>query len=127
MSPSADDGLRYLDFEFSEDAQGLGCWDALATVRPPQWPALQAEVQAVLAWAQRVPGATEGPLEDGGDWDWALQAWLETDPPRALVVEDGAVLGTEALPPDSRISLAFTLSGSPDFCQALATHFGLPG
>ncbi|MBV8618857.1 MAG: hypothetical protein JOY84_08350 [Curvibacter sp.] len=126
MNPSADDGLRYLDFEFSEDAQGLGCRDALATVRPSQWPALQAEVGLVLAWARQLPGATEGPLEDGGDWDWSLQAWLETDPPLALVVDEGHVLGTEALAPDSRISLAFTLSGSPDFCQALATRFGLP-
>ena len=58
--------LNYLDFEYSEDADGNGTLDAMASVLPAQLPALQSEIAAVLAWAHaHWPGAC-APLEDGG-------------------------------------------------------------
>ena len=41
--------LNYLDFDYSEDADGNGTLDAMASVLPAQLPALQSEIAAVLA------------------------------------------------------------------------------
>ena len=41
--------LNYLDFDYSEDADGNGTLDAMASVLPAQLPALQNEIAAVLA------------------------------------------------------------------------------
>ena len=35
--------LRYLDFDHSEDGEGTGTWDALASVTPAHWEALRTE------------------------------------------------------------------------------------
>ena len=43
--------LNYLDFDYSEDADGTGTFDAMASVLPAQLPALHAEITQVLAWA----------------------------------------------------------------------------
>ena len=45
--------LNYLDFDYSEDADGVGTFDAMASVAPAQIAALHAEISAVLAWAQQ--------------------------------------------------------------------------
>nr|WP_246254502.1 hypothetical protein [Comamonas jiangduensis] len=37
-------GLDYLDFEYSEDEDGNGTWDAMASVADKRWHALLAEV-----------------------------------------------------------------------------------
>ena len=41
--------LNYLDFDYSEDADGTGTFDAMASVSPAQVPALHAEISAMLA------------------------------------------------------------------------------
>ena len=38
--------LDYLDFEYSEDEDGNGTWDAMASVPAPRWGALLDEVAA---------------------------------------------------------------------------------
>lgn len=45
--------LDYLDFEYSEDEDGNGTWDAMASVTDSRWQALLGEVQQVLHWASQ--------------------------------------------------------------------------
>ena len=61
--------LHYLIFDATDNGEGLGSWEAMASVRAPQLPALQAEVQAVMAWAKTHSPGPRGPLDEGGVWD----------------------------------------------------------
>ncbi len=61
--------LQYLLFEASDDGEGNGTWDAMASVRAAQLPEVMNEVQAVLAWAEVHSPGPRGPLDDGGAWD----------------------------------------------------------
>lgn len=118
--------LQYLEFDFSEDADGRGSFDAMASAAPAQLPALQAEVVRVLAWATRQFGAA-GALDDGGEWDYALQGVQEVA--TALDVAFDAHAGRLALRPGAtaapRVTLSLTLSGSPAFCEAFRQAFAL--
>lgn len=119
--------LSYLDFDYSEDYEGTGTFDAMASVTPQQWPALQAEVAQVLVWCAQQFTAGPAPLEDGGDWDYDLQGSEETVAPLALQFNPatGAVerrVGALGAP---RITLTLSISGSPSFCQALRSAFDL--
>ncbi|MDB5751995.1 MAG: hypothetical protein JWP65_2416 [Ramlibacter sp.] len=120
-------GLAYLDFDASEDAEGCGSFDAMASVAPPQWNALQQEVLGVLAWAEDAFPGARGPLEEGGAWDFELQAVeevataLQVEPDaggRTLQVRRGATGAP-------RTTLSLTLSGSAQFCAAFRDAFGL--
>ncbi len=71
--------LQYLMFDASDDGEGNGSWEAMASVRAPQLPALRAEVQAVLAWAQAHSPGQRGPLEEGGVWDADQHTQTEGD------------------------------------------------
>lgn len=119
--------LDYLDFDYSEDAQGHGSFDAMASAAPAQFPALQSEVLRVLDWAHRDFPGERGALDDGGDWDYELQGVQEVattldvryEPQaRQLQLEDGATGAP-------RITLSLTLSGTPQFCEAFRRAFGL--
>ncbi|MES2950699.1 MAG: hypothetical protein V4858_19370 [Pseudomonadota bacterium] len=61
--------LQYLIFDASEDGEGNGSWEAMASVRTPQLTALRAEIQTLLAWAETHSPGPRGPLDDGGVWD----------------------------------------------------------
>ena len=61
--------LQYLLFDPSDDGEGTGTWDAMASVRAAQLPEVMTEVQAVLAWAEQHSPGPRGPLDDGGAWD----------------------------------------------------------
>ena len=61
--------LQYLIFDASDDGEGTGTWDAMASVRPTELPAVWVEVQAVLAWAEQHSPGPRGPLDEGGTWD----------------------------------------------------------
>ena len=119
--------LHYLEFDFSEDAQGHGSFDAMASVVPAQLPALQAEVLRVLAWAHRDFPGERGGLDDGGDWDYELQGIQETattldvayDPAAASLI---IVPGATGVP---RTTLSLTLTGTPQFCAAFRAEFEL--
>jgi hypothetical protein len=116
--------LDYLDFDFSGEAEGGGSFDAMAAVTPAQWPALQAEVLQVLDWAYRQFGAPAA-LEDGGDWDYALDGVREVATPLAVRYTRGAPdLDLQPGEPGApRLVLTLTLAGSEPFCEAFRQAF----
>jgi hypothetical protein len=61
--------LQYLLFDASDDGEGTGTWDAMASVRASQLPEVMKEVQAALDWAERNSPGPRGPLDEGGAWD----------------------------------------------------------
>lgn len=119
--------LNFLVFDYSEDADGHGSFDAMASALPAQAAALQAEVQQVLAWAhQQFPDA-QGALEDGGEWDHELQGTEEVATPLAVAYDTATGRlqwqhGTAGAP---RLTLSITLSGTPAFCAAFRDAFGV--
>lgn len=99
--------LDYLDFDFSDEEDGRGSFDAMASVTAERLPAVRAEIDAVLAWA----GEAFGPnSEAGDDGEWDFEA-NET-------VEAGA---------QPRTTVTFTLGGSPTFCDAFRDKFEIGG
>lgn len=73
----ADTPLQYLVFDASDDGEGQGSWEAMASVRADQLPALMAEIKTVLDWAETHSPGPRGPLEEGGAWDADQQ--VQTD------------------------------------------------
>ena len=106
MSADASVTLQYLLFDASEGGDGTGAFDAMATVRPDQADAVEHEIAQVLAWAQAQFPA-RGAVEDGGDWDMALQ----------LSDEAGASGQTLRV-------FSLSLAGSAAFCAAFEARFG---
>ncbi|HSI52370.1 MAG TPA: hypothetical protein VK981_00290 [Ramlibacter sp.] len=94
--------LLYLDFDFSDEEDGRGSFDAMASVTPDRLPALQAEIDAVLAWATAAFGP--GAADDEGEWGHDVQSVDE---------------------PGSRTTVTLTISGSPAFCDAFRHKFRL--
>lgn len=113
--------LDYLDFEYSEDEDGNGTWDAMASVPAPRWGALLDEVARVLHWASHEFRGQRAPLDDGGDWDFDLSA-QDDDNGRALRIRwDSAARAIDAQAPqaDGYTTLTLTLTGNPGFGDAL--------
>ncbi len=71
--------LQYLTFDTSDDGEGTGTWDAMASVRAAQLPAVLAEVRAVLHWAEAHAPGPRGPLDEGGAWDADEQVQADGD------------------------------------------------
>lgn len=71
--------LHYLIFDAADDGEGTGSWEAVASVRRADLPALMAEVDAVLARAQREAPGPRGPLDEGGTWDADTQVHEDGD------------------------------------------------
>ena len=94
--------LAYLLFEVSEGDDDTGLFEAMADVPVARASAVQAEVDAVLAWAARHFGAVRGPVEEGGEWDAHLEA-EESSP--------------------GRRQFTFSVVGTPGFCAAFADAF----
>jgi hypothetical protein len=118
--------LNYLEFDFTEDADGQGTFDAMASAELARVDALEAEIVRVLHWAQREFGP-EAPLEEGGTWDCELQGMQEVAtaldvrfdaPARRLRLEPRA-------PAPPRITFTLTLTGTAAFCAAFRAEFGL--
>jgi hypothetical protein len=63
----------FLLFDASDDGQGQGSWEAMASVRAERLPQLMAEVDAALRQAERDAPGPRGPLEEGGTWDAVVQ------------------------------------------------------
>ena len=116
--------LHYLEFDYSEDADGHGSFDAMASAGPAQLAALEAEVMQVLAWAHRGPGR-RGPLDEGGEWDYELQGVQEVATTLDVAYDPSAP--RLALEPGStgapRVTLSLTISGTPQFCDAFRAQF----
>lgn len=71
--------LHYLIFDAADDGEGTGSWEAVASVRRTELPAVMAEVDAVLARAQREAPGPRGPLDEGGAWDADTQVQEDGD------------------------------------------------
>ncbi len=71
--------LHYLIFDASDDGEGTGTWEAMASVRAADLPAVLAEAQAVLAAAERLAPGPRGPLDEGGVWDADVQQHSDDD------------------------------------------------
>jgi hypothetical protein len=69
--------LSYLIFDASDDGEGTGTWEAMASVRGGELPAVLAEVQAVMTEAKADRPGPQGPLDEGGAWDAEQQ--VQTD------------------------------------------------
>ena len=95
--------LRWLDFDYSEGNDGTGVFDAMASVELRHADEVQAEIDAVLAWAESAFAGRRAPVEEGGDWDADLQVLDEPGPRRCFTL---------------------TLSGNEGFCQAFRERFG---
>ena len=102
--------LDYLDFDFSDEEDGRGSFDAMASVTAERMAALRAEIDAVLHWAGTVFGPNAESGDDGydGEWDYEVHDAVEPDA-------------------QSRTTVTFTLSGSPAFCEAFRDKFELSG
>jgi hypothetical protein len=97
--------LRWLDFDYSEGDDGTGVFDAMASVELRHAAEVQAEVDAVLAWAESAFAGCRGPVEEGGEWDADLQvSEEETHPPRRCG--------------------SLSIGGTMAFCRALGERFG---
>lgn len=119
--------LDYLDFEYSEDEDGNGTWDAMASVPDLRWAALLNEVCRVLKWAQHDFRGHRAPLDEGGDWDFDLSA-QDDDNGRALRVRWDAQAGAidaEAPQAGGYTTFTLTLTGTAAFGDALRQAFGL--
>ncbi|CAN7166752.1 MULTISPECIES: hypothetical protein [unclassified Variovorax] len=95
--------LNYLDFEYSEDTQGIGAFDAMASTAPDQAAAVDAEIALVLDWASASFPDRRGPVGDGGDWDYDLQDTQEA----------------------GWRTVTLSISGTREFCAAFSLRFAL--
>jgi hypothetical protein len=91
--------LHYLIFDSSDDGEGTGTWEAMASVRATDVPAVTAEVQAVLDAADRDSPGPRGPLDEGGVWDAEQQVQTDDD--------------------DGWISVTLTITGPWEWGEAL--------
>jgi hypothetical protein len=71
--------MSFLLFDASDDGQGQGTWEAMASVHAERLPQLMAEVQAALAQAERSAPGPRGPLDEGCVWDADVQMQTESD------------------------------------------------
>lgn len=119
--------LDYLDFDYSEDTEGIGVFDAMASTGAPQVAAVQAEIVQVLAWAYDGFGEPGAPVGDGGDWDYDLQGMQEISLPETIDFDPSAGrLRVHTGPPGAaRHTVSLSLSGTPEFCAAFRHAFDL--
>lgn len=119
--------LDYLSFDYSEDTDGTGTFDAMASVWPEQVGAIHAEIVRVLDWAYGAFPGTRGPVAEGGEWDYDLHGVREFTAPEQLRY-DGAsrTLAAQAGSPGKpRHTVTLLVSGTDAFCSALRQAFGL--
>ena len=94
--------MHYLIFDASDDGEGLGAWEAMASVRAADLPAALAEINALAAAAEADSPGPRGPLDEGGAWDIDIQQ------------TDGG----------GWITLTVTLAGPWDWGEALLARLG---
>jgi hypothetical protein len=123
--------LQLLDFDYSEDTEGVVCWDALAQPLPHHNHALLNEVLRVLVWAHGFDAQGPGSLEDGANWDSDLQATLHPSGPnpqaaRLVFEADKGLLVMPEADLAHPLALSLSLSGTPGFAQAFRERWGAP-
>ena len=119
--------LAHLDFDYSEDTEGIGVFDAMASTGPRQVAAVHAEIAQVLGWAHTVFPRRRGPVGDGGDWDYDLQGMQESTTPETIEFDEAAncVRVRAGEPGVSRHTVTVSISGTPEFCAAFRAQFDL--
>jgi hypothetical protein len=117
--------LNYLEFDFSEDADGVGTFDALAATAPAHNSAVLAEVASVLGWAHQAFEAQRAPLDEGGEWDYDLQGWREFSAVDVLDFDDhSGKLSVQAQAAGAaRHNVSLSVTGTPGFCAAFRARF----
>ena len=117
--------LSYLEFDYSEDEQGIGNWDAMASVGAARVPALAAEIAQVLCWANREFAGRQGTIDEGGDWDYDLQS--QDDDGQPLPAHFDAEKCQLELPPAANgyTTVSLSLAGNAQFGAALQAAFGI--
>ena len=117
--------LNYLEFDYSEDADGVGTFDALAATAPTHNAAVLTEVATVLAWAHHAFEAQRAPLDEGGEWDYDLQGWREFS--AVDVLDFDAHNNKLSVQPQAagavRHSVSLSVTGTPGFCAAFRERF----
>lgn len=119
--------LHYLDFDYSEDEQGHGSFDAMASTEPQHMAAVRAEIARVLDWAHATFPDMRAPLEEGGEWDYNLEGQQEWSTHEALSYDEvtgkfSSQLGPAGAP---RHMVTLSISGSAQFCEAFRQRFGV--
>ncbi|MDM0107915.1 hypothetical protein QTH97_23410 [Variovorax sp. J22R24] len=119
--------LDYLDFDYSEDTEEVGVFDAMATTGPQQAAAVHAEIAQVLEWAHAAFPGRRGPVGDGGDWDYDLQGMQEITVPETIAFDQntGRVTVQSGPPTTPRHTVTLSISGTPEFCVAFTAQFDL--
>lgn len=119
--------LQYLDFDYSEDDEGHGTWDAMASVTPAHLPALRAELESVLCWAHSGFAGQRAPLDEGGDWDFDLQTLHEGAAPDQWHYDEtlGQISVTPGASGQARHTVTLSLSGTAAFGAALRERFAI--
>lgn len=97
--------LQFLIFDASDDGEGTGSWEAMASVRAADLSAVLAEVQGVLASAESDAPGPRGPLDEGGAWDADQQLTVDGE----------------------WHSVSLTLTGPWDWGEALMRRIGADG
>ena len=117
--------LDYLDFDYSEDEEGTGTWDAMASVKAERVPALAAEIAQLLRWANQKFAGRQGAAEDGFDWDYDLQA--QDDDGEPLPAHFDKATGQLNLQASAAgfTTVNLSISGSAHFGDALRESFEL--
>jgi hypothetical protein len=117
--------LNYLEFDYSEDADGIGTFDALAATATVHHAAVLAEVTAVLTWAYDAFEAQRAPLDEGGEWDFDLQSWREFSAMDVLHFDERS--GELSIQPQAtsaaRHTVSLSVTGTPSFCAAFRQRF----
>jgi hypothetical protein len=119
--------LDYLVFDHSEDTEGVHTFEAMASVGPAHWPAVQLEVAQVLQWAHRRFAGERGAIDDGADWDYELQGLHEVASVEALSFDEATGQLRTHLGPagQPRHTATLTLTGREHFAQTFSEAFGL--
>ncbi len=71
--------LDFLLFDESEGDDDTALFDALASVVPEHESQVEAEIEAVLVWAERTFPGRRAPIEEGGEWDADLHVSEDQD------------------------------------------------
>jgi len=117
--------LDYLEFDYSEDEEGTGTWDAMASVKAERVPALAGEIESLLRWASQKFAGRQGALEDGNDWDYDLQAQDDDGQPLSARFDRAAGRLELQASATGRTTVNLCLSGSMQFGDALRQAFDL--
>ena len=117
--------LNYLDFDYSEDEQGHGTFDAMASTATQHVAAVLEEIAQVLDWANAAFPDLRAPLDEGGEWDYNLEGQQEWTAHEAIAYDEVTGKFSSQLSPAGalRHTMTLSLSGSPQFCEAFRQTF----